>query len=280
MKIWAHTLFRNEERYLWFAVKSVIDYVDKLLLWDTGSEDKSLKIAEELKKIYPEKIDFRKWGKVDINQFTVVRQKMLEQTKSDWFMILDADEVWWDESVRRHIEVLRKEGQYLDSLVSGYFNLVGDIYHYQEERAGKYKIDGKVGHLNIRFVNRKIPALAFSKPHGQLGIFDEKGTLIQDRNSKLRRHLGVSYLHFTNVQRSASIEKDFSVPKRKIKMKYELGRKFPYDFYYPEIFFKKRPGYVSSPWVKRGANYVLKASFQTPLKYLNRIIFQNGKSGY
>ncbi|KKR11163.1 MAG: Glycosyl transferase family 2 [Candidatus Woesebacteria bacterium GW2011_GWA1_39_21b] len=65
MKIWAHTLVRNEERYIWFSVMSVINYVDKILIWDTGSTDNTVSIIREIKKKYPEKIDFKKVGKVD-----------------------------------------------------------------------------------------------------------------------------------------------------------------------------------------------------------------------
>ena len=280
MKIWAHTLFRNEERYLWFAVTSVIDYVDKLLLWDTGSEDGSLKIASELKKTYPDKIDFRSWGKVDINQFTVVRQKMLSETKPEWFMILDGDEVWWSDGIRKHIALTRNKGRYLESIVSRHYNIVGDIYHFQEEKAGMYDIDGEKGHLNLRFINRKIPGLSFKKPHGQQGLFDNKGFLIQERSKKRRIHLGLSYLHFTNVIRSSSRDKDKDVPKRKIKMKYELGKSFPFDFYYPEVFFRPRPNYVPNPWEKRNANFTVKALVQTPLKYFKRRFIKPGSSGY
>src|SRR3989344_3752116 len=99
MKIWAHTLVKNEERYIWYAVMSVIDYVDRILIWDTGSTDKTFEIVEEIKKLYPDKVDFREVGNVDINQFTIIRNKMLDRTNSDWFMILDGAEVWWKGSI-------------------------------------------------------------------------------------------------------------------------------------------------------------------------------------
>ena len=78
MKIWGHTLVRNEERYLWYSVTSVIDYLDKLLLWDTGSADNTLKIIKELQKKYTDKILFREVGSVDKDNFTKIRQQMLD----------------------------------------------------------------------------------------------------------------------------------------------------------------------------------------------------------
>ncbi|MDO8341531.1 MAG: glycosyltransferase family 2 protein [Candidatus Woesebacteria bacterium] len=101
MKIFAHTLFKNEERWLWFSVTSIIDHVDKLLLWDTGSTDRSWEIATLLKNKYPSKIDLREFGEVTPTTFTKVRQEMLDETDSDWFLVVDADEIWWEEKISK-----------------------------------------------------------------------------------------------------------------------------------------------------------------------------------
>ena len=160
MTIWAHTLVKNEDKYLWFAVSSVVKYVDKLLLWDTGSTDETVSICELLKSTYPKKIDFRRVVQKDIYDFTLTRQQMLEKTSADWLMILDGDEVWWEAGIARATQTLSREtNKHLETLVTPYFNIVGDIFHYQEEKAGMYQIDGQKGHLNIRFVNMAIPGL-------------------------------------------------------------------------------------------------------------------------
>lgn len=52
----AHTIIKNESRWLWYSATSVIDYVDKILLWDTGSTDGSLEIEKELKKGGPRRL--------------------------------------------------------------------------------------------------------------------------------------------------------------------------------------------------------------------------------
>ncbi len=116
--IWAHTLVRNEERYLWYAVMSAINYVDKILIWDTGSTDKTVEIIEKIQKIYPHKIKFREIGEVDIDEFTSVRQQMLDETKSDWVLILDGDEVWWDDSIRKVVDKIQKQGAKLETIVN------------------------------------------------------------------------------------------------------------------------------------------------------------------
>lgn len=279
MKIWAHTLVKNEERHLWFAVESMIDYVDKILLWDTGSTDKTPEIIKALAKKHKDKISVRFFDEVTPEQFTVVRQKMLNETKADWFLILDGDEVWWKETAIKLIETIWKRGTNLDSIVSHSYNLVGDIFHYQEEEAGMYEIDGKKGHLNIRAVNRNIPGLHFEKPHGQQGIFDGDGVLIQDRKRR-RIHIDEkAYLHFTNMIRSTNKVSDEKVPKRKLKLKYDKGIGFPKDFFYPEVFFREKPEIIPSPWIKRNKYFEVRSFFETPLKQFKRRYLPK-KTGY
>jgi glycosyltransferase involved in cell wall biosynthesis len=279
MEIWGNTLVKNEERCLWFAVTSAIDYVDRLLLWDTGSSDSTPEIISALRNKYPNKIITKEFGEVDINEFTQARQAMLEETKGDWVLVLDGDEVWWEGSIKELTNTISKDNCNLESFVHKYFNLVGDIYHFQEESAGHYQIDAQKGHLNLRAIKRGIPGLHLEKPHGQIGFYDSKGKLVQDRNKSKRKYLGLGYLHFTHLARSIAKEADKEVPKRKMKYKYELGVPFNKDFYYPEVFFKARPEIVSSVWERRSNLYVFKAFFQTPLKKIKRRIIKSG-TGY
>ncbi len=279
--VWGHTLVKNEERYLCFAVESVIDYIDNLLICDTGSTDKTKDIIKLLEKKYKDKIDTRYLGEVTPEEFTEVRQEMLNETKSDWFIIVDGDEVWWDEGIRQTTDFIRRNGFRYESMVSGYYNIVGDIYHFQDEKAGMYNIDGRGGYINIRATNRNITGLHFNKPHGQQGIYDEKGILIQERSSEKRFHFkNKAYLHFTNVQRSSDFDKDIRVPKRRSKLKYDMGIPFPRDFYYPESFFRPCPDFVPNPWIKRSTEYVYKSIVLSPIRKIKRSVKILEKVGY
>jgi hypothetical protein len=280
MKIWANTLVKNEGKYIWFSLMSVIEEIDKILVWDTGSTDATCEIIKEVKRRYPSKVEFKEVGDVDVRQFTQVRQEMLKATKSDWFMILDGDEVWWDDTIKKNVYFIKNHGNKYESIVNRYYNLVGDIYHFQEEEAGKYSIDAERGHLNIRFTSLAISGLHYEKPHGQLGLNDQDGTLIQNRPKEKRQHLGLAYLHFTNMSRSSSKEKDSLVPKREMKYKLDLGHSFPRDFYYPEVFFRARPEVVGSPWLNRTQEYFLKSLFKRPGQLLKRRLFTHGNTGY
>jgi hypothetical protein len=74
MKIVAHTIVKNEARFVWYAVSSVIEHVDRVLLWDTGSTDGTSEILKELKILYKDKIDLQFVGDVTPQKFREVRK--------------------------------------------------------------------------------------------------------------------------------------------------------------------------------------------------------------
>jgi len=269
MIIWGNCLVKNEGRYLWFAVKSVIDYLDKILIWDTNSSDDTVGIIKLLQKEYGRKIEFQEIGEVDEKQFTKTRQKMLDRTKSDWVFILDGDEVWWERSVKSTIQEINRRKN-LEYIVTPYYSVIGDIYHYQEETAGQYNLLGKKGHLNIRFVNKSIPGLHFNKPYGAEGFFDSEGCMIQDRDPKMAIFLDYPYLHFSNIERASRNNADQKVMQRKSKIRHEIGQRFPKDFKYPEVLYMQTPEIVPNPWISMKAGFKLRAIIETPFRKLSR----------
>lgn len=279
MEIWAHTLFKNEERWLWYSVTSVINHIDKLLLWDAGSTDRSWEIALALKEKYPLKIDLKQIDNLNSSIFFTARQKMLDVTESDWILMLDADEIWWDEKILKIVETIKNDNDQHESIVVPTINLVGDIFHFQEEKAGKYNFKGKVGHYNLRAINTKIPGLHSQGVHGVWGWADENNRMIQERDEDKLLFLDTPYLHATFLPRGERRIDDLKVSKRKNKLKYELGDKFSLDYYYPECFFKEKPEFIPSPWETKSNNYILRAFFETPLKKIKRRIL-NDRIGY
>jgi glycosyltransferase involved in cell wall biosynthesis len=276
--IGAHVLVKNEARWLWYSVSSVIDHINKVLLWDTGSTDGTLEIIEGLIRRYPGKVDFKQCGKVTLETFTEARQEMLRVTKADWFVVLDADEIWWDDSIKKVVDVIQKKGKEIESIVVPNILPVGDIFHRQEEAAGRYKIAGRVGHFNLRAVNVKIPGLRVSGSYGRDGWVDGDNKMIQDRDPKKIAFVEAPYLHVTYLPRTLR-GKDSDVIKREMKLKHEIGRDFPYDFYYPEVFFRPRPKIVESPWKVMDTKFKLQSFIETPLRKIKRRIWW-GKPGY
>lgn len=274
MKIWAQTLVKNEAQWLWFSVSSVVNHVDKLLLWDTGSTDGSGEIEKELVKKFPGKIELKERKINSSEDFTKVRQEMLDATKSDWFLILDGDEIWFEDSIKKVLKTIMEEGNSIESVVVPTINLVGDVFHFQEKASGRYKFGDRVGHYGLRAVKRGIPGLHSQGGHGVWGLTDEGGKMIQDRNTF--KIIDAPYLHATNLRRSSE---DSKVIKRAKKYKFEIGKSFPKDFYYPEVFFRDKPDWILSPWNTMSGPFKFKAFFETPIRKIKRRIWK-GKAGY
>ena len=86
-----HCVVKNEERWIWYALKSILDIADEILIFDTGSTDKTVEIIKTIKS---RKIIFEEKGKVDAKGLTQLRREQLVMTKTEWFLILDGDEIW------------------------------------------------------------------------------------------------------------------------------------------------------------------------------------------
>lgn len=121
MELTVQCMIRNEP-FIYYTIMSVYDYATTILLYDTGSyDDYTLKDIETIleidkkrdNKIIYKKIkletDETKWtietlgaeiqknkGKFGIGK---CRQLMIEDTKTEWFMILDGDEVHYKKSM-------------------------------------------------------------------------------------------------------------------------------------------------------------------------------------
>lgn len=280
MTITAHALVKNEARFVWYSVMSVADYVDFILLWDTGSTDDTVKIIKEIVKKMGDRVKFREVGEITPEEFTKVKQEMLDETKTDWFVVVDGDEIWWQGGIRQLVSRIQEKGRLIESVVVPTVNLVGDMFHYQEEAAGEYEFGGKKGHFSLRAIKRNIPGLHSEGAHGVWGWADGEGRMIQDRDPAKILFLDTPYLHATHLPRGGERFFDLLVPKRLKKLKYELGISFPPDFYYPEVFFKSRPKIVPSVWEPRSLGYTTLAAIETPLKMLKRRLWPKTKVGY
>lgn len=260
MKIWVNTIVNNEENFIWFAIMSVVDYVDKVLVLDTGSTDRTVEIIKEIIKAKPKKIEFKEVGLVDKYEFTKMRQAMLEESKCDWILILDGDEIWWKDSIKKLVEEINKKGDKIDGVVVPMMVPVGDIYHIQEEAAGQYKLAGRRGHLSLRAI-RKIAGLHVDWPYGKEGFFDKNNKPVQERDRII--FLNAPYLHVTHLRRS-------SKKRRYEKIKYELGQQVKSGFNYPEVFYKSYPSFIPLPWIKISGVKRLFAKTLTPFRKINR----------
>jgi len=77
-------IVKNEEKNLERCLKSAKDYVDEIIVIDTGSTDNTPQIAKK----YGARVFFHEWSK----DFAKTRNKSLEYARGKWILVLDADE--------------------------------------------------------------------------------------------------------------------------------------------------------------------------------------------
>lgn len=262
-----HTIVRNEEKWIWYGLMSVKDWASQILVFDTGSTDKTVEV---IKSIKDKKIIFEEKGRVDPAGMTKLRQEQLEKTKTAWFLILDGDEVWPKHSIKKLVEAIESASDQILAIVNRTYNLIGDVFHHLPEEAGRYSFFGRKGHYNIRAI-RKVPGLHLEGFYPLEAYVTADNKKINDQKGKLL-FLDQYLLHMTHLPRSSQGGLDKEVAGRAVKRKYELGISFPKDFLYPEVFYVKRPAIVPSPWFRRPKVEALFSALLTPAKIIKRKI--------
>lgn len=236
-----NTLVQSEDQFIWYAINSIINYVDEILITDNGSTDQTLKILESINS---PKIKLEKLGSTDRNGLIQRRKTQLYNSKSDWIMLLDGDEIWSKENLVKMINELEHANENTYGLVCRTRNCVGDIYHYQDESAGRYHILDQTGHLTIRFI-RNIEGLDIIGEYPNES-FCINGTKIQDLSDHLV-FVDTWYLHTTHLKRSSNRKSEVNVIDRAKKLKLESGLEMK-NHEIPEIFWDENvPDFVPRP---------------------------------
>jgi hypothetical protein len=159
---------------------------------------------------------------------------------------------------------IRQDGNTLDSIVTPFVNLVGDIFHFQPDSLGKYKIDNKIGFITIRAFSSSILGLSVTNTGPFEGYFNNKGELLQNMDPKRRIYMNKPFLHFTHLERSRKIKNK--------KHKYETGKRLTLDYFYPEVFFETHPDFVNDVWNKIDLKFRAKSGIITPARTVKRWI--------
>ena len=194
--ITSHTIVKNEERFIKQALLSVEKFAGKMLVWDTGSTDKTVEIV---KSINSKKIEFRQCGKVDRTGLVKLRNEQIKLTQTPWFLILDGDEIWPEKNLGKLIKTMKEAKKETIALVNRTKNCIGDLNHFLPEEKGKYQIGPWKGHLNIRAI-RNIKGLKV-KGEYPLEAYTLDGKKIQNLVEKLE-FVDTWYLHTTHLKRS------------------------------------------------------------------------------
>lgn len=195
-RITTHTIVKNEQNWIKPALLSVIDQVDRLLVWDTGSTDKTPAI---IKSINSPKIVFSQKGSVDRQQLVNLRNLQLKATQTPWFLILDGDEIWPKNNIIQLIKAMEKAQSNTIALVNRTKNCIGDLHHFFPESKGQYHIGPWQGHLNIRAI-KNLPGLQVVGEYPD-EAYIYQGKKLQNQPERLE-FVDTWYLHTTHLKRT------------------------------------------------------------------------------
>lgn len=120
-------IVRDEEDTIQDCLGSIHDWVDEIILVDTGSKDKTIEIAKTFDKV---RIFHQPWQ----NDFSFHRNYSIKQATKDWVFIIDADE-----------RVIPGHGENLKKVIAGFKQkfvaIIVDIYNmYGQPRIAKAQL--------------------------------------------------------------------------------------------------------------------------------------------
>lgn len=262
--ITAHCLVKNEENFIYYAIKSVINFVDYIIVFDTGSIDKTVEIIQNLIKEYPNKITFEEKGPCDGKRHTELRQEMVDRTSTDWFMILDGDEVWTKRGVEEALYIIKNKPE-IECIVAPFYLCVGDIYH-RIFRKGPMQMLGRKDFFYPRFL-KITSGIRWRGDYDQdTLVTGDDEIFCKDTNSFI---LQSKYWHMTHLIRSSRDDNDYSSGgNRRVKRRlsyFSIGRKINEPT--PEVFGQNLDKFKMS-WLASFVNFFKLLLFKIS-NYLN-----------
>ena len=214
--ITVHTIVKNEDQFIKPALLAIESFpeIKKILVYDTGSTDKTISEIESIKST---KIQIEIKNKVNRQQLIALRNQQIKITKTPWILLVDGDEIWPKKNLKKLIQSIKSAPKETIALVNRTRNCVKNIYHYLPESQGHYQIGPWHGHLNIRAI-RNLPGLKVVGEY-PLEAYTINNTPIQDQPDKLK-FVDTWYLHLTHLKRSSSWLSELKVIDRLKKHKW------------------------------------------------------------
>ncbi|MEL7242905.1 MAG: tetratricopeptide repeat protein [Cyanobacteria bacterium J06573_2] len=202
MKISLCMIVKDEESTLSKCLSSAKKFVNEIVILDTGSSDKTVKIAEG----YGAKVHHFEW----CNDFSAARNQALKYVTGDWVLILDADETLAPEILPQLREAIQREEYILINLV-------------REEIGAAQSPYSMVSRLF-----RNHPDIKFSRPYHALVDDSVSEILEKEPQWQIGYIQGISILH-SGYQQS-QISKKNKLEKAKVSMEEFLANN-PDDAY-------------------------------------------------
>lgn len=114
-------IVRNEERYIERCIQSVKDFVDEIVIVDTGSTDHTINIIKKYENI---KLYHFEW----CHDFSLARNFSIENTKGDYILVLDGDE-YVSKGTRNDLELCMAHNKIGRILIDSHFKKDNQVYH-------------------------------------------------------------------------------------------------------------------------------------------------------
>ncbi|TET97445.1 MAG: glycosyltransferase, partial [Candidatus Zixiibacteriota bacterium] len=165
-------IVKNEEELLPDCLQSIRDWVDEIIVVDTGSDDRTVEIAES----YGARIFHQPWE----GNFSKHRNFSIAQATCDWIFIIDADERIHQEDISLIKKVLNQDDYEIISI--NVFNVTGEheehvtflpsIRFFRRELGLKY--EGIVHNLLLPPADQPIMRVGIRLKHYGYGLSPEK----------------------------------------------------------------------------------------------------------
>lgn len=227
----AHCVIRNEDIWIWYVIQSVLPYVDKLLICDTGSEDKTLEIIDTIKSDKIQVIRKEKLTGLEFQaKFTDYKNELIDMTTTPWWFVLDGDEVYHDAAMKNMVEKL--------SEIPKQWNTLSVRMKYFSEHLHKVTSERVIEHYRFVRTGTHRWALGF----GQILL-----TPAPAKNQRLAhwfKQEGWDFdcFHFSFLQRSSTHDAEayqrIHRSKRPINEHLWYNGSYGYDIKYPEVFYR------------------------------------------
>jgi len=190
-------LVKNDEYWLPYVLESVRGWFDRYVIYDIGSTDRTREIIDWFVDEEEKKSDFfvRYLPHVEPVVQGALRNSMIAEARSDWYYILDADELYTDPGLGSlHLSLDQFKGQ--DDILYGIVPRI-EVSDSLEEAWG--------GDLTLSHHRLYHRTAIFDGPHpGEWPFYKQR----EDRCQWIS---GAECYHFHNTERST---KDNEVPKR------------------------------------------------------------------
>ncbi|MFH1993503.1 MAG: glycosyltransferase [Pseudomonadota bacterium] len=204
-------IVKNEEVFLEKCLLSVKDWVDEIIIVDTGSTDRTVEIA----KRYTDKMYFHPWK----DSFSKARNQALAYATCDWIFQIDADEELVQEDTHILLDAVQNEEieailvQIVSTLREGKSESIHSVERiFRNNRLIHY--EGRVHERVVGIKNAKVYPIRLTHYGYDLGQtqsrkkFDRTVPLLKmdleddPENPKTYHYLGCSYLSERKYQQS------------------------------------------------------------------------------